>query len=171
MYNKLLLNRIRDKLDAKLYINQAGHYPRRGCIKYVHVLRRILERRDSKNILVVTMFVDFKKVFDSINHNIMFKILQHYGVPEPITNAICLLCEGTCSAVIINGAITEEFEVNTGMLQGDALAPYLFIVLVNWVMRNVNIDDLGFIKHKWQSSKILVKKGWRYEVCRQHQLT
>ena len=46
----------------------------------------------------------------------MFKILRHYGIPEHITNAISLLYEGTCSAVIIDVITTDEFEVNTGVL-------------------------------------------------------
>ena len=51
-------------------------------------------------------------------------------------------------AVIIDGITTDEFEVNTGMLQGNVLAPYLFTVVIDWVMRNVNIDDLGYTTHK-----------------------
>ena len=38
--------------------------------------------------------------------------------------------------------------MKTGVLQGDVLAPYLFIVVIDWVMRNSNIEDLGFITHK-----------------------
>ena len=94
-YNKFFLNRIGDKPDSKLRINQAGYRPEKGCIKHVHVLRRILERCDSKNIPLEAVFVDFKKAFDFIDCNIMFKILQHYGVPEPIRNAIRLLYEST----------------------------------------------------------------------------
>ena len=43
LYSKLLLNRIRDKLDAKLSINEAGYCPGRGCREHIQVLRRILE--------------------------------------------------------------------------------------------------------------------------------
>ena len=76
--------RIRDKLDAKLRINQAGYLPRRGYIEHVHALKRILEECYSKNIPLVAVFLDCKKAFSSIDRNIMFKILQYYGVPEPI---------------------------------------------------------------------------------------
>ena len=89
----------------------------------------------------------------------MFKILRHYGIPEKIANAICLLYEGTRLAVIIDGITTDEFEVNTGVLQGDLLAPYLFIVIIDWVMRNANVDDLGFTTHKRQSSRFPGKRA------------
>ena len=73
LYNKLLLNRIRDKLDAKLRMNQAGYRPGRGMHRTIPCLRRILEGCDS-----VAVFVDFKKAFDSIDRNVMFKILRLY---------------------------------------------------------------------------------------------
>ena len=44
------------------------------------------------------------------------------------------------------------------MSQGDLLAPYVFIVVIDWVMRNVNIDDLGFTTHKRQSTRIPEKR-------------
>ena len=44
------------------------------------------------------------------------------------------------------------------MLQGDVLAPYLFIVIIDWVMRNANTDDLGFTTYKRQSSRIAEKR-------------
>ena len=114
-----MLDRIRDKLDTKLRTNRAGYRHWGGYTEHVHVLRRIIERCDSKNIPLVSVFVDFKKVFDSIDSNIIVKILRRYGFPEPITDAIRLLYDGTCSALKINGAATEKFGANTGVLQRD----------------------------------------------------
>ena len=157
--NKLLLNRISDKLDAKLQVNQAGCRPGWGCEEHIHILRRILDRCDSKTLPLVAVFVEFKRVFYSIDRSVMFKILRHYGIPKKIANAICLLYEGTRLAVIIDGITTDEFEVNTGVLQGDLLAPYLFIVIIDWVMRNANVDDLGFTTNKRQSSRFPEKRA------------
>ena len=38
------------------------------------------------------------------------------------------------------------------------LSPYLFIVVIDWVIRNAKIDDLGFTKHKHQFTRIPEKK-------------
>ena len=43
MYNRLLLNRIRDHIDALLRSNQAGFRKGRGCVEQIHILRRIIE--------------------------------------------------------------------------------------------------------------------------------
>ena len=112
LYHKVLLSRIHDKLDVKLPVNEAGYRPGRGCAEHIHALRRIVKGCDSKNLPLVAVFLllpscclvaDFKKAFYSIDRSVMFKILQYYGIPEQITNAIRLLYEGMCSAVIING--------------------------------------------------------------------
>ena len=61
VYNKILLNRIRDEVDPILRKNQAGFRPGRSCAQQIHILRRVLEGfRDYQLPLVVT-FIDFKK--------------------------------------------------------------------------------------------------------------
>ena len=113
LYNKV--NRISDKLDVKLWVNQAGYCPRRGCAEHIHVLRMIFEECDSKNIPLVAVFVDFKKAFGSIDESVMLKILWHYGIPGQITNAIRLPYKVKYSAAIIDGVTTDELDVNTGV--------------------------------------------------------
>ena len=34
------------------------------------------------------------------------------------------------------------------------LSPYLFVVVIDWVIRNAKIDDLDFTKHKHQFTRI-----------------
>ena len=43
VYNKILLNRIRDEVDPILRTNQAGFRPGRSCAQQIHILRRVLE--------------------------------------------------------------------------------------------------------------------------------
>ena len=37
------------------------------------------------------------------------------------------------------------------------LSPFLFTVVIDWVITNAKIDDLGFTKHKHQLTRILEK--------------
>ena len=44
------------------------------------------------------------------------------------------------SAVMVDGNISDPFEVSTGVLQGDVLAPFLFIILVDFLMKEATTD-------------------------------
>ncbi|KAI8486765.1 hypothetical protein Bbelb_355130 [Branchiostoma belcheri] len=154
VYNKILLTRIREHVDPILRNNQAGFRQGRSCAQQVHILRRIIEAFQTHQLSLIVTFIDFKKAFDSINRNVMFAVLRHYGVPVTIVNAISVLYNNSKSAVMVDGNITKPFQVTTGVLQGDVLAPFLFIILVDYLMKK-SIEDTcsGVVTHPRQSSR------------------
>ena len=87
-------------------------------------------------------FIDCKKVFDSVNSETMWKILRNYGAPEKKVNSIECLCDGSTSAVLIDGILSREFLVTTGVLQGDTLAPFLFTIVLDFVLQKTEITSL-----------------------------
>ena len=88
---------------------------------------------------VTICFVDFRKAFDSINRDLMFKILQLYGIPSKIIEAIRALYINTTATIISPDGETDAFEVMAGVLQGDTLAPFLFLVVLDNVLR-ISLD-------------------------------
>ena len=67
IYNKLILNRIRPKLEPILRKNQNGFRPGRSTLGQVLKLRRIIEEINFCNKTTALIFVDFSKAFDSVN--------------------------------------------------------------------------------------------------------
>ena len=155
VYNKLLLNRIQAIVDRKLRPNQAGFRPARSCAQQVHILRRIIEGCTMKQLPLVATFIDFRKAFDSINRDSMFKILRSYGIPKAIVDAIRVLYDDSKSAVLIEGQMSEEFDVTTGVLQGDVLAPFLFIIVLDFVMLDAQSKNPagGLVTHPRRSRR------------------
>ena len=71
----------------------------------------------------------FKKAFDSINRDMMFAILQHYGIPNNIVSAIRVLYDQSTNQVYLLGKRSEPLAITTGIVQGDLLLTFLYIIV------------------------------------------
>ena len=65
----------------------------------------------------------------------MLKILSSYGIPPEIVAAIKVMYGNTSALVITPEGNTDVFKIDTGVLQGDPLAPFLFIVCLDYALR------------------------------------
>ena len=77
----------------------------------------------------------------------MLKILKAYGVPAELVKVIGKLYENTTARVVTPDGETDLFSIVAGVLQGDTLAPYLFTIVLDHVMRQAvgnKVSELGF---------------------------
>ena len=158
--NKMLLNRIRPKIDPLLRGNQSGFRPGRSATTQVLGLRRIIEEVKKNHLPAVMVFIDFCKAFDSINHQAMFAILKAYGIPERIMNAIMEIYRNIKAKVKSPDGDTDYFEILAGVMQGDTLAPFLFVIVLDYAMRQAiegKEEELGLTLHQRQSRRIPAK--------------
>ena len=100
-------------------------------------------------------FIDFSKAFDSIDRTKMFEILGLYGIPEPIIEAIKVLYTNTSSTIMTPDGETEPIDIMAGILQGDTLAPFLFIMVLDYVLRkSLDLNNTkGLQLHPRKSSR------------------
>lgn len=91
-------------------------------------LRRIIEGDRDKNLSAILVFIDFKKAFDTIHRGKLMKILKAY---DRLVKAIEMLYMNTKAKALSPDGETELFEILAGVLQGDTLAPYLFIIVLD----------------------------------------
>ena len=94
-----------------------------------------------KNIQATILFVDFTKAFDSIHRRKMEQILLAYGLPKETVTAITILYRNTTVKVRSPDGDTDYFDIVAGVLQGDTIALYLFIICLEYVHR-ASIDKI-----------------------------
>ena len=144
----MILNHIRRVIDLKLRIYQNGFRPKRTTVAQILTLRRIIEGVKANNLPAIITFIDFKKAFDSIHRAKMMRILKAYGIPPNLLRAIERMYTNTKARVTTPDGETEQFDITAGVLQGDTLAPFLFIIVLDYAMRRALGDgkeeELGF---------------------------
>ena len=87
------------------------------------------------------LFVDFTKSFHSIHRRKKEQILLAYSLPKETVAAITILYRNTKVKVRSPDGDTEYFDIVGGVLQEDTLAPYLFIICLDYVLRT-SIDKI-----------------------------
>ena len=141
IYNALLRNHIEPKIDNILRKNQNGFRRNRSTTSQIMTIRIILEGIWAKNLQVTLLFVDFTNAFDSIHRGKMEQILLAYSLPKETIAAIMILYRNTKVKVRPPDRDTEYFDLVAGVLQEDMLAPYLFIICLDYVLRT-SIDKI-----------------------------
>ena len=160
IYNALRRNRIEPKIDNNLRKNQNGFRRNRSMTSQILTIRKIREGVRAKNIQATLLFVDFTKAFDSIHSGKTEQILLAYGLPKETVAAITILYRNTKVKVRSPDGDTEYFNIVSGVLQGDTLAPYIFILCLDYVLRT-SIDKIrenGFELTKKRSRRYPAKK-------------
>ena len=145
LYNRTLLERLRSVLDDRLRPNQNGFRQGRGTVGHIFALRRVIEtslERVSRNLVV--LFVDFCAAFDSVYWQRLAEALRSLSVPEVLIDAVLAVYRGAVTAVRTGEGPTEWFRIWAGVLQGDTLAPYLFVLVVDVMLRRIMSEMRGF---------------------------
>ena len=118
-----------------------------------------MEGIKSKNLPATLLFIDFSKAFDSIHRGKMKEILSAYGIPKETEDAIMIMYQDTQSMVRSPDGDTDFFDISAGVLQGDTLAPNIFIICLDYVLRKA-LD-----KNKTEEQMLPNYESNRYRLC------
>jgi len=95
--------------------HQCGLQRNRSTIDHIFCIQQILEKKWEYNEEVHQLFIDFKKVYDSVRREVSYKILIEFGILGKLVMLIKVSLTETCSRVRAGG-----------LKQGDAESPMLF---------------------------------------------
>ncbi|KAK2179617.1 hypothetical protein NP493_480g03044 [Ridgeia piscesae] len=115
--NRVILDRLKTVVDAKLRDHQAGFRKDRSCTDQIATLRIIVEQSMEWESSLYINFVDYEKAFDSLDRDTLWKLLQHYGIPNKLISLIRNSYEDMACRVIHAGQLTDPFMVKTGVRQ------------------------------------------------------
>ena len=158
LFNRILLQRLRVRMEDILLSLQAGFRPERGTAEQVLSLRICVENCLTRKKSLWILFLDFTKAFDSVDRRSLEQILLFYGVEQSFVNAIMSLYTNSLAYVRTSSGDTKSFRTRSGVLQGDTLAPYLFVIAMDYIMRmSLFQEDAYTVRRRLSSRKPEVK--------------
>lgn len=112
-------------------------------------LTNIIDTRKKGKQSTFCAFIDFRKAFDSVNRNLLWRKLTDIGMPTKMLAAVRSLYKDVSACVRVNGLYTDWFNVESGLRQGCSLSTILF---------NIFLNDLAMLLKTYKKELILVMK-------------
>ena len=128
VYNKLL-NFISD--NNILYDHQYGFRKGRSTQQAIITLVDKITKSQDIGDIVITLLIDLKKAFDTIDHRILLRKLYSYGIRGSMLKWMESYLTDRSQYVVIDGKVSQTRGIKCGVPQGSILGPLLFIISVN----------------------------------------
>ena len=137
---KLFHNKISNYLDENKLINdgQNGFRKGRSTIGTVAELTDDILLGVNNKDYTIAAFVDLRKAFDTVSHEILGKKLHKFGFHD---NIIAWLKNYLCNRsqrCKVNGSISNYSNITCGVPQGSILGPMLFLLYINDINTMLN---------------------------------
>ena len=94
------------------------------------------------NNIVVGIFCDLQKAFDTVNHSILLSKLYSYGIRGMMFNWLKDYLHNRKQFTVVNNVSSTIDYVTCGVPQGSVLGPLLFLVYMNDIHNAVPDNDL-----------------------------
>ena len=84
-----------------------------------------------RKLFNLVVFIDLKKAFDTVDHQILFKKLQHYGIKGQAHSLLKSYLTNRSQKCQLNGFVSSEQPIKCGVPKGSILGPLLFLLYIN----------------------------------------
>ena len=90
-----------------------------------------IQNNMDKKLFSYSIFINLKKVFDTVNHTILLNKFQYYGIRDIANDWFCLYLSGRTQTTQIDTNISKTEKISCGVPQGSVLGPLFFLIYIN----------------------------------------
>ncbi|XP_063932652.1 uncharacterized protein LOC135144560 [Zophobas morio] len=138
---------------------QHGFVSNRSTLSNLLEYRSFLNEALVNHLQVDSVYTDFAKAFDRVNHKLLLLKLDKLGFKDNTIKWLASFLSGRCQQVRIDNFISSSFSVPSGVPQGTHCGPVLFLSLCKVLTITTYKNYMPNIQNEISSDP---KKFWSY---------
>lgn len=130
LISKVLASRLKKVLPQVISMSQTAFLLGRNILDGVVMLNELVNFASRYGKSCFMFKIEFEKVYNFIKWGFLDYTLGRLGFDLIWQGQIKSVVCSSYLSMLVNGSLTKEFEAQRGLKQGDPLAPFLFIIVV-----------------------------------------
>ena len=114
---------------------QNGFRKKHSTIDTIFKYTTDLQINKNNKANTISLYVDFKKAFDMVNHKLLLKKLKNYGIQNLALDWIRTYLTNRTQQTQIGADMSSEKEIKTEVPQGSILGPTFFLCYINDIIK------------------------------------
>jgi hypothetical protein len=128
LFTKVITTRMATFIKTIVHPDQRGFLPKTNIADNLIRAQTLIDHSMSNKEDFFILSLDQEKAFDRQDHQYLFGQLRAKEFPEPFITLIEAIYQNRTTRVIVNDQLTDLLPLQSGVVQGDPLSPFLYIL-------------------------------------------